>query len=66
MGRANIETSMRYAHLSQTHLASRSALVQFLAPKLAEVLEFKPLNHNSTMEMNIEKPSVEEGSVKII
>lgn len=60
MGHSDIQTTMRYAHLSSAHLANKSELVRFDMPKLAEVIELRPSNHNSTIIDEKKSSAVED------
>jgi hypothetical protein len=55
LGHASIETTMRYAHLSPTHLASKVSLVQFTPDVEVNVIPLKSPNHFPTIEHEDEK-----------
>jgi integrase len=52
LGHADIETTMRYAHLSQGFLESKAKVVSWEPKKSENMIEFRPSNHNPTMEEN--------------
>ncbi len=64
LGHSSVETTMRYAHLSPKHLASKVSLVQFLPPQQFKVVDLKAPKHFPNIEESAEKKSDDSVSLR--